>query len=392
MKNRNDFYKIKLYSYFILFLLINPSCKNRIIEDKRIPTVIKLNLSKIDTDFDFSTIVNDTFSIIPLETNEQCLVSQIDKIEILGNKILIRDDLAKSVFIFDLDGTFISKICKIGHGPGEYVGITDMTATDSTIVIIDRFSRKQLVYSYDGDLISEDNTVLKNIWANSIFFLGNNLNYLNNWSETKEGNFRLFSTNTENKKFVKLLPFDNEPKALEIGIKQYSVNKNEALVVFSGSDTIYGITAQKAFPKYYIDFAGSKVIYKTGKVENVFNENDGTKVLGISSVNETDKYLFFTVSGTKGDYICIYNKLTQMQVVCSNSIINKNFNRIDCDFRNLVDGKLLQYFSPHDLKFFYKEKYSKSAVNSLLFHERLRSVVNGLKDDDNPVLFVFNLK
>jgi len=54
---------------------------------------------------------------IPLETTPACLLSRCRRVEIFNNNIYVAD---KALYKFDMDGSFIQQIGKIGNGPGEY--------------------------------------------------------------------------------------------------------------------------------------------------------------------------------------------------------------------------------------------------------------------------------
>lgn len=59
--------------------------------------------------------------IVPLETNRDCLIGNIDKMLIENDTIYVLDEkIARSLFVFDNNGKFIRKIGKLGNGPGEY--------------------------------------------------------------------------------------------------------------------------------------------------------------------------------------------------------------------------------------------------------------------------------
>lgn len=68
----------------------------------------------------------DSIHYIQLETNMECLISNIRKIEAFDNKFYILDDKGAGVYIFDNEGHFISKISNQGRGPKEYIKITDI--------------------------------------------------------------------------------------------------------------------------------------------------------------------------------------------------------------------------------------------------------------------------
>src|SRR5690606_4223667 len=100
----------------------------------------------------------DSVSIIPLETNERCLIGKIDKVLYHNNMILILDKIvAKSVFMFDKHGGFVRKIGKIGRGPGEYISPTEMVINPyaDEILIYDNAKAVIMAYGWDGEFRHE---------------------------------------------------------------------------------------------------------------------------------------------------------------------------------------------------------------------------------------------
>lgn len=98
------------------------------------------------TEIDLDKILDTTFRIVPLATNDECLISNIDKLEIVDGKFYILDHMSQSVYVFNPDGSYAGKIHKHGRGPGEYTNLSYMTVTDRNIIVIDHFAGKQVFY------------------------------------------------------------------------------------------------------------------------------------------------------------------------------------------------------------------------------------------------------
>ncbi|MDR2148137.1 MAG: 6-bladed beta-propeller [Tannerella sp.] len=79
-------------------------------------------------------------SVIPLETNESCLIGNISKIRVFDRYIFVLDfNKAKSLFVFDREGHFIRKIGNTGNGPGEFIEPVDFTIDrdNKTVYVLD---------------------------------------------------------------------------------------------------------------------------------------------------------------------------------------------------------------------------------------------------------------
>jgi hypothetical protein len=237
-------------------------------------------------------LTDGTFSIIPLETTDECLIVEIDEIEIQNNRIYIMDDDTQSVYVFDMDGKYLNKIHSYGQGPGEYINLSYMTVTDSLIIIIDRIAEKQIKYNTFSLQFVKEESIFEKIWTKDIFYMNETVYYINDWNSSAAGNFRLFSIKNNSENFEKYLPFEEEP--IRIIGPVYATNGNEASLIYSGDNNIYRIRDGKVFPEYEIIFEDKQVEYPYGKVEDILHNPPG-RVIGIKEINESDKYLFINV-------------------------------------------------------------------------------------------------
>lgn len=66
------------------------------------------------TNSDFNKILDTTFRVIPLATNDECLISNIDRLEIVDGKFYIMDHMSQSVYVFNPDGSYAGKSISTG--------------------------------------------------------------------------------------------------------------------------------------------------------------------------------------------------------------------------------------------------------------------------------------
>jgi len=116
---------IKIMRAKVLFLigiiLLCVSCKD---SSKRTigSEVYKVNLNDVVNPFD------EVFSkaeIIPLETSELGLLSDMQKINMVGGNLYIYDFMFQTLTVFDQTGKFIQRIGKRGQGPEDYLNMYD---------------------------------------------------------------------------------------------------------------------------------------------------------------------------------------------------------------------------------------------------------------------------
>ena len=142
------FFRIFFRIFFIFFILTNSSCNHRSqnLLNKDATYIVDLDVEKKDTLY-YSTLFKSV-KCIPLETSDNSLIGEIDKMLIFEDFIFILDaSKAKTLFVFDKKGLFIRKIGNIGNGPGEYVRIVDFAIdTDKKEIIIVDDLRKMMFY------------------------------------------------------------------------------------------------------------------------------------------------------------------------------------------------------------------------------------------------------
>jgi hypothetical protein len=220
------------------------------------------HLSMLDTNF-----VEDV-SFIKLETNDDCLLSEVHKIVFFNNSFYVLDKKYKSLKQFTLEGKFIRNIGRIGQGPGEYNIIKTfyINPDDSTINIVD-FWR---LYKYKLDGTFERKINIENFSENyqygytsliDVVYTGQG-HLLGHGQITDEENFQILSI--EEKNF--------RPDSFRI---DYPVAPNTSLLI--GGTPLYLIEREGKvlFIPYMSDTFFS---YSNGKTEAVLTIENGRKV------------------------------------------------------------------------------------------------------------------
>ena len=158
------------------------------------------------------------FNIIPLETSEDCIINQINYIKIIGDTIYVFDKNARSIFIFSKQGRVISKISRIGRGPGEFIQPSDFDIKGNAELIFDYSSNKINAYDKKGyfiynlnlkDRFSSFITTTDNIFSYKPFPTGNT---------SAKDDYLLYQYNTNGKiiwKAVKYSDFLHGPKVIQ---------------------------------------------------------------------------------------------------------------------------------------------------------------------------------
>lgn len=96
----------------------------------------------------------DSSQLVALETRSDAMVSEIANIRVVNDYIFI-SDLSLKVFVFDMQGRFVSKVDRRGRGHGEYVTLDQFAVNpnNNNISVLCTYLHKIFVYSLKGDFL-----------------------------------------------------------------------------------------------------------------------------------------------------------------------------------------------------------------------------------------------
>ena len=144
----------------ILFVLLSAGCSREVVKMAESafihnPDSVIISVQPEKDPVELSSLI-DSVRYVILELTDESIVGNIDKLVIFEDRIYILDKLTSSVFIFDMDGKYLSKISKIGNGPGEYsrLHFFDIEPESRQIVLTDLTTYWNMRYDLDGNFIS----------------------------------------------------------------------------------------------------------------------------------------------------------------------------------------------------------------------------------------------
>lgn len=103
----------------------------------------------VNSTADYDHFFDKKYKAIPLETPENALVGEVNKMQIADSCIYIFDKGQKSIFAFDLRGHFLRKYSHVGQGQGEYVDIYDFEVYKKNLYVLSRGNKS--IYKYTTD-------------------------------------------------------------------------------------------------------------------------------------------------------------------------------------------------------------------------------------------------
>ena len=224
------------------------SCQRQLDANEKI---VKVSVDQADEEYLASSFIRN-YKIIPLETNENCLLSSIDKIKKVNEKLFVLDRVNNAIFIFRESGEYLQSLFKVGNGPGEYVQIMDFDVEDDCLYVLD-FPR-QAILKYNEDL-SYEGMVQYRTMA-SLFLISGEKIFLYNEPSGQKDDYR-FSLLDKNGNYIEnILPRE--------GLATYNYGGIDVFI-FS-----YGYDGNRCYAVY--DREDDKMIAQ-GKIKNDLIEN-----------------------------------------------------------------------------------------------------------------------
>jgi hypothetical protein len=101
--------------------------------------------------------VADSIGYLTLEETEHSRLGALSHVRYSNGHYYIHDGQQSHYFVFDSVGRYVSKIAKVGRGPGEYAGnlLFDVHPQNGQVVLFDQLKQKMLLYSPEGVFLEE---------------------------------------------------------------------------------------------------------------------------------------------------------------------------------------------------------------------------------------------
>lgn len=169
---------------FIGILFISISCKKK---ESNSVYAIDVDQLEIKNLFSYKRPI-DNCHFVALETTNECLIGEIDKVCVENDMIFVKDK-NKNLFVFTKSGKFLNKIGSIGRGPEELLSFVDFYVNNNNkyVGIFDAYRSKMLRFTFNGKFISSHScTKEMNYSYNIIGQLGSDLLIsMRNYKESK---------------------------------------------------------------------------------------------------------------------------------------------------------------------------------------------------------------
>lgn len=380
--------------YYLIFLIVLCSCGNSERNvDENAP--VEIDFYAAEKRRIYMDELFDKIEIIPLETNQDCLLQDYPRIAgVTDNHLLLKNDFVGARLFDRKEGHFIHNVGKRGQGPDEYTFVGGTFCKDKNLMYADR-GNAWMGINIETNKVEE--RVKKPHFTNlrvaggvdNPYRLNDSLyvGYINNITGDIKYKIAVFNKNGEAVQLYPnqlLYPKKNQKEFIYVSGNFYRY-KND-LCFYSGivMDTVYTVKDACLQARYVFHFNKKRLPY-----ENM--DSPEFRILDYTTLKrfmEYDRTLLFTYrSGDFDDGVGFYDKDKRTAVLCSKEDQAIHFR--DESYPPLYPfymdegGIVAGCWSASEWVVFMKEHAGVVDIP-----ENLR----GVKYDDNPILVVARVK
>ena len=357
--------------------------------------------------------IADSIKYVVLSKDKQEVIGDIGKIQMADGHIYLRRSSDGLIMRFDMTGKFLNAFGNIGRGPMEYLPGSVFTTTpdDDRIIVFRGAMDSYLVFESDGNYLKtidfpvsralfDFRSLPDSVFLCTFYYIGSFMkDYFTDFINSSAGLFDLKG---------------NPIRLIDHPLKNSDISEADAgnvvsmapsftffdnrIVLMPPGDTIYEIDSQSIFKGYIINWGSMP--HKQSIEDYFFRQSGASNKASIwGLILETYDRTFLRVARGTENYIFEYNKISG----------STRSMAVDADkgFINDLDGGdgYFPYYSNRsgdiwlidEDAFSFKEKNSKESSDKAEakypeMKERLKTFVDDLNQDDNPVLRIVYLK
>lgn len=336
----------------------------------------------------------DSFFILPLESNNKCMLSGINKIDFIDSFVVIQS--SNGVFSFNnKTGRYYCSYGEKGHGVGEYIKINTfyINKENKEIHIVDGVRNQILAFNLYGEYI---NNIKFPKWELSLYsnvekynsdelfgakYIYNNENVL----------YAIINPRKKVETIITQTPFQSENSQEYFGRHSFCVRNDTIKALVPYSNYVFYSSQKDLTPKWVIET--KKDILSSKELERIKNfgifsyvdyRNQG-KFVGFTDFFETSKY--FLLAFYNLDYFFV-NKDNYQGFMYNESQNDDALQDIPLvDIKTTKDEFLVGTIESYRLK---KWNVSPTTTNKNL--KILKQTIDSISSDGNPVLFFYGLR
>ncbi len=332
--------------------------------------------------------------LLKLETSKECLLGEISNIMLRDDRLFIVDNLTQSILVFNTDGVFEYKINKCGRAQNEYAELTDAYITSDNVYILDNAGCKIVIYDLEGVFVRSID--ISSVWGNNIFVQGDDIFLVNKWSETSSGYYRLFVLNKNGEVKDKMLPFEQDDCGRYFSSERACAAFHDGAVVCYPSDNmIYALNAKgKCRPYLYVDFGKQTMPEQYATIDLIEGMKQGIAakyIWGIDRLSSSSRYIFISYRYKSKKYNTIYDCKTGSHYDVELMKIKDLYN-LSLDNYYLTQDYIVAYHRADMFRIVYNYVLNDELNLENPLERQVADIANGIRDDENGVLVMYQLK
>lgn len=381
---------MKKLIYFILFSLLQVACQ----EYARLPLK---SLEGFDEEMrkNGEGLAMDSFFVVPLQTDERCLLKEVKKIIPADTLVVIVSE--RDVLAFNRQGRFVRHIGRHGHGEGEYNHVSTVywDKEKDALNVVDGVRNRILVFGLDGRLMDTKFFrpsafsllgTAENIGGNRLFCANMIYNDLN----LVYSDFDLIGEKSDT---VLHFPGRTDNTQEYVGRHPFAVYDGKVVCVSPFDNRIFEYSPETGIWQPWLEVRTEKTVLKDEQLSAMDNygifryaeELSQGAFVGFTDIFVTDRYYFLGFSNL---YYAVADKTTGRMVKHDYQVEK---DHVSClPLLNILasddEGFLIGYADAFELKSWHFADHIRD--------ERLRRMertVEAMEDDDNPVLLFYRL-
>ena len=335
-----------------------------------------------------STIFTDREVIFLDCDNPESLLRGINVIDLYKDVIYVYDKPRMNLLTFSKDGSYLSKIGRIGQGPGEYVRMCTfcIDRDNEEIIISTDTPSKIMFFSLSGKFIAEtktDDTLYE------IVKKGNNL--YSSLIINDKYEFAIYTLENHSVKSVKYCEtpertFNKENRMQPPGI-MLLMSKSDILFTRTFDNTIYKIANERLVPHMVLDFGK----YNLSNVNTLDNDAVRSKIFndrmiyGITNAKSIGGKIIFC-GQPNGIFVAESNNSAQQygKIIDSRFLIEHNENHMT----PVLDPESNIIAFTHQANDFK----NLVAINKNSYTDEIVKLISNIDPEDNPIIFLYKLK
>lgn len=343
-------------------------------------------------EINYSTLF-DSYNYIPLETTNDCLISEIEDVQFADHLIFIQNAIGdyEEILVFNDNGRFLNKVGKRGNGPNEYLSIASFCVNtyDKTILLLDPLNNRAHTLKYNGEYINSKSVTIDFSFTYKIRYASDRklicANSINFGTKTI-----LFECDDEFNNFKILFssPFTYKGGYL---YAQSPITTYSYYFIPPLSTTIYQVEDDILKPKFDVvvnsTYLPLKEAKKGGDYGELFMPTVQKGFSPIFSILETKKHLLIV----EFDHFIIWNKNSEKGITSKINVSQPTNNMLSFSAGSIIGSdknSFVGLISSEEVKLasdFYERKNITPSDN-------IKKIIEENDLENNPILCFYRLK